>query len=589
MLCKGGDSGPILGVLDGYVSWEHPYRHTQIHIHPLVVRSLSSHALECAKRGLEVGGVLWGKAGPENSLVILDAALAQSSGPFFNATAIDARAIEQKLAARPPKSNLSLAGYFRSTIREGLALTPQDQLIIRHCVRDPDSIFLVIKPGASGVCTAGLTFWEGGFLQTDASYLEIPFISVEEPLTSIKNPSQGGGILKSGERAPTIDQQLAELASQEEPSIVASVREWTLRNAPPTNSASNPGPNSDSKPIPPNEPVGEEFEQRLMSVYCSKPAPKDEAIKRRTRDLLFLVIASICLIAVITTAGVYLKLPMLRPHPQAAPEQHARLGLDLQVTRAADGQLNLNWNRSAPEVVNALGALVTITDGRRTNNVKLDTAELRSGTLMYSPKTGDVQFRLELYTDELHSLAESVRVVSSGAEPPLGGLAENSEHPDPVARVAVPTEWTVTAELQSSHAVINHNSGTAQQTSYRNPAPLPLPPVGVPPLVTGEAPVAPPQTSPIGLYAPPQVLEEMMPETKQLGRVASVTVQVSIDQTGHVTAARPLRENGVDNPELAAVAVAAAEKWRFQPAMLNGKPVPAEYKIIFAFHRQVSR
>lgn len=77
-----------------------------------------------------------------------------------------------------------------------------------------------------------------------------------------------------------------------------------------------------------------------------------------------------------------------------------------------------------------------------------------------------------------------------------------------------------------------------------------------------------------------------MPETTPAGAFARIAVAVNIDPYGNVTTAHVLKDEGPGNTALAEIATAAAQKWRFAPATLNGQPVPAEYRIVFAFHRK---
>lgn len=558
-------------MLDSYVCWQHPFRNTQIYVHPQVVRSLSDHALESAKQGSEIGGALWGKVGPADSLIIADATVVPSNGPFFKAGTADARKLQQALCSRAPKATLSLAGYFRSSIRDGLSLTPQDQTLIRQCVRDPDAVFLVIKPNNNGICTAGLTFWEDGRLEMDASYLEIPFVALDEPVhrDASSSPETQASIRQSTvqsvepplpptpRRSPVIPEPVH--VSDEEPSIVAILRESAMRNSPPQNTAA------------PSTP--------------EKRSPADDPQKHRTWALLLLGFASLCLVAAVIGTGIYLALPAFRSRLQVPPEQSPRPGLSFQVTRATDGQLNLNWNRSSPEVLGAPSALLTIRDGRRTNELQLDNAQLRAGKLMYFPKSDDVQFRLELNTDSLHTVGESVRVLSAAADSGHARRSRSGESGNQFVRGAYPTGPTESGEFPPSRTEVDVDVPTMRK-SDSDSVPLLLPPRALPPVVTATTWSSTQPPSPRTTYVPPRVVEEMMPETTPVGQFARISVQVSIDRGGYVTAAHALKEEGTINTTLEAIATAAAQRWRFEPATLNGKPIPAEYRIVFAFHRQ---
>jgi hypothetical protein len=410
----------------------------------------------------------------------------------------------------------------------------------------------------------------------DGSYLEIPFVALDEPLHSDAVPLQRPEVpiresaVRSVEQpVPVVRPAIPVVPPQvdipeEEPSIVAILRESAMRNSPPQNAAA----------------------QSLPEKH-SKAASRGELVNARSWALLLLGFASLCLIAAVMSAGLYFGLPALRARLHGTPEQGPRLGLDFQVTRAADGQLNLNWNRSAPQVLESPSALLTITDGRRTNKLNLDNAQLRSGKLMYLPKNDDVQFRLELNTDNLHTVAESVRILSAAAE---AGHARRSRYGQGVnefGRGTFPSGPAGRGEFPPYSTQVDVNPERIPANGASDTVPLLLPSRALPPLVTATtwSSTAPPP--PATAYVPPRVVEEMMPETTPVGQYARISVQVSIDRGGYVTAAHALKNEGTINEMLAEIATAAAQRWRFEPATLNGKPIPAEYRIVFAFHRQM--
>src|SRR5690242_19059541 len=94
--------------------------------------------------------------------------------------------------------------------------------------------------------------------------------------------------------------------------------------------------------------------------------------------------------------------------PQAANQDTSTLAL--RVERSA-GQLLLTWNREADAVKSAKNAVLFISDGDRQENVQMDLAQLRNGSIVYMPVTGDVSFRMEVVgSDQGKIQTESVRV-----------------------------------------------------------------------------------------------------------------------------------------------------------------------------------
>jgi protein TonB len=77
----------------------------------------------------------------------------------------------------------------------------------------------------------------------------------------------------------------------------------------------------------------------------------------------------------------------------------------------------------------------------------------------------------------------------------------------------------------------------------------------------------------------------VLPVYPQIAQVAGVegdvVVQASIDANGNVSAAKV-----ISGPQmLRAAAVEALRRWKYQPAMLDDKPVATQMTIRMRFHR----
>jgi protein TonB len=98
--------------------------------------------------------------------------------------------------------------------------------------------------------------------------------------------------------------------------------------------------------------------------------------------------------------------------------------LALRVERNA-GQLLLSWNREATAVKAAQAAVLSIMDGDHKEDIKLELGQLRGGSIVYSPITNDVSFRLEVTDSKGQSTNETVRVIAGRPSPaaPLGQAA----------------------------------------------------------------------------------------------------------------------------------------------------------------------
>jgi len=71
------------------------------------------------------------------------------------------------------------------------------------------------------------------------------------------------------------------------------------------------------------------------------------------------------------------------------------------------------WNRDSEVLANAVSGHLSITDGPVRKELDLDSSELRSGSIMYTPATDDVVVRLQIVTQKASEpLSESVRIVA---------------------------------------------------------------------------------------------------------------------------------------------------------------------------------
>ena len=112
-----------------------------------------------------------------------------------------------------------------------------------------------------------------------------------------------------------------------------------------------------------------------------------------------------------------------------------------------------------------------------------------------------------------------------------------------------------------------------------------------PPAQTTESPTASANAHPTPTQtgvAPGKVLQEVSPDVSPgsrrtiTGRV-KVSVQVSVDTSGNVSQAR-LASSG-PSKYFANQALAAARRWKFTPAKVNGQPLPSEWILRFQFGR----
>ncbi|MBM3746049.1 MAG: TonB family protein [Acidobacteria bacterium] len=159
------------------------------------------------------------------------------------------------------------------------------------------------------------------------------------------------------------------------------------------------------------------------------------------------LIAAALAVALIGTGG-YLYMRSGGGSPSASTAADAA-GLALRVERNA-GQLLLSWNREATVIRTAQKAVLSISDGDHREDVDLDLGQLRSGSIVYSPITNDVSFRLDVVDAKGKNVNESVRVIAGRPSPvaPLGqatparqesAQADSRTRPEPAPAPAAAT------------------------------------------------------------------------------------------------------------------------------------------------------
>ena len=378
-----------------------------------------------------------------------------------------------------------------------------------------------------------------------------------------------------------------------------------------------PSPHSPPKPTTPRLKVTE------RPRPAGNPVPAAENFRsiaplRRTTTILF----SVGLLAIIGAGIEYLWLSRRPVIAQATtqPESHAAIRTGFSASR--DGPAwKLTWDRSAVDAIKPTGAILAIQDGASQQDIPLTMADLASGTIYYSPKTGELAFWLQLQRDGIRLAEERVRVLD-GIKPVSNQVDSQPAYPQPAlvkinqpqspispvdelskaqpksapARLFVPPRSRVSA-TQSSPILADAEpittlaiplSPPAQVSSQFTTATPPPPPAnaGVEPQVAPvPAPTSAPaaSTSPQFDYVAPRPTRQVQPQLPPgLGPgPAQVAVKVSINAKGKVTKIDLI--NSSANPLLMIEASKAAGLWEFQPARLNGQPVASEMNVIFRF------
>ena len=150
------------------------------------------------------------------------------------------------------------------------------------------------------------------------------------------------------------------------------------------------------------------------------------------------------LVIVALLVALFIQLATERPLSSSAiktePSIDSHLGLKLD---RAGTDWRLSWNPNAPALLNATKGQLFVTDGDQRKTVDLDASDLHSGTIIYSPLTNDVVWKLQVGDTGVspEPISESVRIVGGLASPSSApGKSQTPASRSPVRVVSAPDE-----------------------------------------------------------------------------------------------------------------------------------------------------
>mgnify|MGYP004703084283 CR=1 FL=1 len=426
--------------------WDVPQKPLSIRLGLNVIESLEREVVasfrSVSARGSEIGGLLLGKtlAGPQ-PVVSVEAyeliACDYTRGPLYRLSEKDLESLDEFVRQNGRDARgLSVVGMFRSNTRKELACDADDLELMKRRFEAPENVLLLVKPYATKPASAGFFIWEDGSIAS-ASHLEFPFtraalvaanavraIPAEEGTGAVEEarqpePPHAAPVppppAAPAPARPAVRAQVVPIASRREPPApppLPTIEPEAPVPAPPEpeKAAAAPEPEPErAAPEPLPEPApAPQLPARPMFGVAAEAAPERGGSGKLVWILGVSAAAAILLVALFVYPGL-----LLQRGAAPAPPPAENAGLALRVERTA-GQLLLTWNREADAIKAATRAVLTISDGPQRENVELDLAQLRNGSVVYSPLTGDVGFRLEVVasTPEL-SKSEHVRVLGT--------------------------------------------------------------------------------------------------------------------------------------------------------------------------------
>jgi protein TonB len=551
-----------------------------------------------------------------------------------------------------------------------LSLDAEDLAFLEPRFPDPHHVVLLIRPFATKVSSAGIFIRQNGKFSGENSHREFPFRSSElallrgndKPETSVSSGSPAAPTAAQPALPPKPQSraQIVPIASRREvapepvvapPTLPPIVVERVEAPAPPAPKTQPPDriearvearveapASAGPKPQPAAPAVDKDGKEKAAAppakaaempvATAAVEAPDAETEidppvpTKKNKKLRLLVAAAIGML--VLGGGGLIVYPTLvhrvnRPAPAAQQDSSP---LALRAERTAGGML-LTWNRDLPVIQSASKVVLSITDGDRHENIQLDPNQVRTGSILYPPITGDVSFQMEV-TDPRQSktTSESLRVLDPRPSPldtpsTAASPAAASKDTPAIQPAATPDATTsavdtkATDDAPTTHPAVNlkpfNTASLAQRLRPPSPSDLPddAPAIGRAATPTGSATLPgmeasqvlpPPPPKPVvpvptpaqsvrvgGQLVSARVLSRVDPEYPKIARQAGASGVVELEATitadGRVKNPHVIRGNSM----LQKPAIDAVLQWRYQPAMLNGKPVesPVEIKLNF--------
>ena len=538
-------------------------------------------------QGAEIGGLLLGTANLQAGSIEI-----QNFEPLLGEVRSDGRFIisgsegnKLENALRQRNGPRRVVGCYRSHISPAMTLSVDDFAFAQLCLCESGGLFLLIPPSPEGTLKAGFFFWQDSHIDSKFSFHECLFDTqtreVAQPLLpsfqvaslahtlsvsrlgvisggSVKAPRQQGRVEQRPERANA----LPGLSPAFSPPVRAKL--WRAR-ALGWFAALWSAIWSWTSAI--------RWRARARNLWKSMAA-------RPLYPVVALSIVAVCLL-------VYIAWPILRNFERTA----GNVELQLQVDRR-EGNLVVNWNQNSSMLQAAQGAVLTIRDGGSGPvELQLEREQLRSGNIMYSPKSANVQFSLEIIASNGMRTTRSVTALTA---PRLGDSKPLTAALKPPAARRADHDRSAVSVLESALRFTREKSIRVAPRDVQIPSPAaqsPVPEKADPPSINATA-VGNGEVAVSAAYVPPRALRESRPLLSSAIRAAMTSdvelqVKVKINDSGSVTRADTLNARGPATRSLVGVTEQAALLWKFTPAMRWAVPVPSEAVVVFRFRPSV--
>lgn len=324
--------------------------------------------------GVEIGGILLGRAEPGRVIITGSMALEceHALGPSFTLSETDKVRLGEMIASAAGDTQWRPVGWYLSHTRTQIFLSESDLEIHKRFFPEAWQVALVLKPHTFLPTKAGFFFTgEDGTVRSDASFREFQL----EPLPI--------------GRVPTAEPARDASAPVPEPAPVPPAptngRVIDISQAAKPENVYEPA-EPEHEPAPaPSAPAA--FEPPPSPMFAAVEPPRSRGWVAPLAVLLGLAVGA---------AGFLTRQVWTGRWTAATPAGIVSQGT-LGLTAAdQDGQLQIRWDGSSPDVQRSTAAMLLISDGPQPHTVALDPVQVRGGSYRYARHADHVDVILSL-------------------------------------------------------------------------------------------------------------------------------------------------------------------------------------------------
>jgi hypothetical protein len=308
------------------------------------------------RRGLEVGGLLLGRASEDELLVegFLEVPCEHRYGPSYALSETDREKLTE-LLAQVQGGESRVIGAFRSFTGRDPAVEAADHALVLEHFPQGDFLLLFLQPLSAENCVTSFHLFRGGRL-----------LQAEERTPDVLDP----------QRMPEAD----EAESAPTKLVVAEEQEV--------------------EPVPAHVPK-HQYELVRPPRFEVEPEAADR------RPPMFKA-ALICMAIVLGGSFVYELGRAHSPLPRATAEW-TELNLD---ARPGGGKVEITWDAKAARSVRATRGALTISDGDAPREIELAAAQVGAGRYTYAAERPDIAIKLTLSAGDRTVASESARLTT---------------------------------------------------------------------------------------------------------------------------------------------------------------------------------